>query len=326
MAADGAPDFNPGPVDGAAFRQMITDWIAWIRRTLAVSLQHPLDRESDGGLFIRNTDSIVARIRGAAGTGSNPYTWDEVIDNGSTYPTLTGGRSSDHDGSLYEVNGKTGLGNLVFEIRQSAVGDWRFTTDGAVINTNPAIISTPCCVPLIPANLVATFPDPNIGSVSVTMVYNASGFLGTGWYGCGVIGGSAITLMGAQGSSYCTFTGSGVTANCSGTFHTVTTSTRVSAIFFLECLTTHWTLWIMPMTCTVAGLHEWPLDASCVACPVDPSNPTAGQVPGVSLTTDFKQQFDTGAAGGSSTCSPLMLTLPHTTSPGDGLTPTVVPA
>ncbi len=129
MPGDGAPDFEPGEIGGREFRQMVLDLLAWIRRKLTVKATHPLDREADGGLFLRDTRPIMARIRGGAGTGSNPYGWDEVIDNPPTYSALSGGRSSDHDGSLYEVNGKTGLGGRVYLIRHSSVGDWRFLDD-----------------------------------------------------------------------------------------------------------------------------------------------------------------------------------------------------
>jgi hypothetical protein len=129
MSADGAPDFQSGDIDPTTLKDKIVQLVAWIRRVFNLEAQHPFDREDDGGLFMRDTRPIMARLRGTAGTGSNPYGWDEVRDNPSTFSTISGGRSSDHDGNAYEVNGGTGLGHKIVKLRPSQVHDWRFTDD-----------------------------------------------------------------------------------------------------------------------------------------------------------------------------------------------------
>lgn len=69
---------------------------------------------------------LTAKITGRTGTA---YSWSEVINAGSSWTVLTGGRT----GSLnaYELNGSTTVPtNAIVELRYSSAGDWRFEKMG----------------------------------------------------------------------------------------------------------------------------------------------------------------------------------------------------
>lgn len=185
-------------------------------------------------------------------------------------------------------------------------------------DTNPPIVSVACCAQLIPAHLVLTYPaiagrwtnGTNLATApgwSSPLDYDATGFAGAGWYGCGPTAWEAFNAH----------FGFGGVCNCGDAFNAHPEYTKMPTTFFLACSGGHWVLTPYFYACSPFAARGF-MAIDCNPCTSDPAHfsPSGGlftPTPYLSPPISSEHMVDTGTSPGSAigtvVCSPFFLRL-----------------